>query len=149
MDRQINDMNVLDFGRLISMISIDTPISNEFDKNYGQKKKRWWTCQREHLTIWCLHQPTPGIHGFKHEPNNSARVMYNKFGRPETLLWLAESLGEDKEILLDTVNEIENIKNCRSACSKLRRKISFDRILELIETRNLEKLRKINKDGSF
>ena len=40
MDRQINDMNVLDFGRLISMISIDTPISNEFDKNYGQKKKR-------------------------------------------------------------------------------------------------------------
>ena len=100
MDRQINDMNVLDFGRLISMISIDTPISNEFDKNYGQKKKRWWTCQREHLTIWCLHQPTPGIHGFKHEPNNSARVMYNKFGRPETLLWLAESLGEDEEVLL-------------------------------------------------
>lgn len=139
MDKQINDMNVLDFGRSISMISIDTPISIEFDKNYGQKEKRWWACQREHLTIWCLYQPTPGIHGFKHQPNNSARVMYNKFGRPETLLWLAESLGEDEEILLETVNEIKNIKNCRRACAELRRKISFDRILELIKRYNLGK----------
>lgn len=133
MDKQINDINVLDFGRLISMISIDTPISIEFDKNYGQKGKRWWTCQREHLTIWCLHQPTAGSAEFGHEPNNSARVMYNKFSRPETLLWLAESLGEDEEVLLEIVNEIKNIKDCRSACAKLRTKISFDRILELIQ----------------
>jgi hypothetical protein len=133
MDKQINDMNVLDFGRSISMISIDTPISIEFDKNSGQKENRWWTCQREHLTIWCLHQPTPGISEFKHEPNNSARVMYNNFGRPETLLWLSESLGENKEVLLEIVNEIKDIKNCQSACAKLRKKIPFDRILELIE----------------
>lgn len=73
MDKQINDMNVPDFGRLISMISI------EFDKNYGQKEKRWWTCQREHLTTWCIHQPTPGISGFKHEPNNSALSSEEKF----------------------------------------------------------------------
>lgn len=136
MDKQINDMHVLDFARSISMISIDTPISIEFDKNYGQKENRWWTCQREHLTIWCLHQPTPGITGFKHEPNDSAKVMYNNLGHPETLLWLAESLGEGKKILLEVVNEIKNIKNCRSACAGLRRKISFDRILELIEHHN-------------
>ncbi|WP_073017677.1 hypothetical protein [Clostridium intestinale] len=63
--------------------------------------------------------------------------MYNKFGRPETLLWLAESLGEDKKVLLEIVTEIKNIKNCRSAYAKFRRKISFDRILELIERYNL------------
>ncbi|EAE8422332.1 hypothetical protein A0006_13600 [Listeria monocytogenes] len=133
MDKQINDMDVLDFGRSISMISIDTPISIEFDKNFGQKENRWWTCQREHLTIWCLYQPTPGISEFKHKPNNSASVMYNNFGRPETLLWLSEALGENKEVLLEIVNEIKDIKNCRSACAKLRKKISFDRILELME----------------
>lgn len=136
MDKQIHDMNVLDFGRSISMISIDTPISIEFDKNYGQKEKRWWTCQREHLTIWCLYQPTPGIPIFSHKANNSARSMYSNFGRPETLLWLSESLGEDKEVLLEVVNEIKDIKNCKSACAKLRKKISFDRILELIESYN-------------
>lgn len=106
MDKQINDMDVLDFGRSISMISIDTPISIEFDKHYGQKEQRWWACQREHLTICCLHQPAPGVTGFKHEPNNSARVMYNKFRRPETLLWLAESLGEDKKVLLEVVKKL-------------------------------------------
>jgi len=137
LDKQINDMNVLDFGRSISMLSIDTPISIEFDKNYGQKEKRWWTCQREHLTIWCLYQPTPGIPGFAHDPNNSARAMYNSFGRPETLLWLSESLGEDKEVLLEIANEIKDVKNCRSACAKLRERISFDRILELIENYNV------------
>ncbi|GEM_PF-1340272 len=138
LDKQINDMNVLDFGCSISMLSIDTPISIEFDKNYGQKEKRWWTCQREHLTVWCLHQLTRGISRFEHEPNNSARAMYNNYGRPETLLWLSESLGEDKEVLLEIVNEIKDIKNCRSACAKLRKTISFDRILELIESYNLE-----------
>lgn len=130
-------MNVLDFGRSICMLSIDTPISIEFDKSYGQKEKIWWTCQREHLTVWCLHQPTPGIPQFVHEPNYSARAMYNNFGRPETLLWLSESLGEDKEVLLEIVNEIKNINNCRSACAKLRKRITFDRILELIESYNL------------
>ena len=136
MDKKINDMNVLDFGRSISMLSIDTPISIEFDNNYGQKENRWWTCQREHLTVWCLYQPTPGMPSFEHEPNNSARVMYNYFGRPETLLWLLESLGEDKEVLLEIINEIKDIKKCKSACAKLRERISFDRILELIESYN-------------
>ncbi|MDD2361755.1 MAG: hypothetical protein PHH84_02180 [Oscillospiraceae bacterium] len=73
---------------------------------------------------------------FKHEPNNSARIMYNNFRRPETLLWLLESLGEDKEVLLEIVNDIKVIKKCQSACAKLRERISFDRILELIESYN-------------
>lgn len=137
MDKQIIDMHVLEFGRAISMLSIDTPISIEFDKSYGQKKDRWWTCQREHLVVWCLYQPTSGIPGFRRNPNISARVMYNKFGRPETLLWLSESLGEDKEVLFKVIDEIKDIKKCKSACAKLKEKISFDRILELIERNNL------------
>lgn len=136
MDNQIKDMNVLDFARSIGMLSINTPISIEFDKNYGQKRKRWWTCQREHITVWCLHQPTEGIYRFKHAPNDSARATYNNFGRPETLLWLSESLGEDKIVLSEIINEIKKIKNCRTACAKLRETITFDRILELIKSYN-------------
>lgn len=134
-------MNVLEFRRLISMLSIDTPISIEFDNNYGQKDDRWWTCQREHLTVWCLYQPTPGLPKFEHEPNNSARVMYSNFGRPETLLWLLEALGEDKKDLLEIVNKIKDIKKCNSACAKLREMFPFDRILELIESNNKELIR--------
>lgn len=128
-------MNVLDFGRVISMLSIDTPISLAFDEKYGQKKDVWWSCQREHLTVWCLYQPTFGILPYEHSLNYSARMMYNRFGRPETLLWLAEALGEKNEILLKVVEEIKDIiiHKPRTACGILREEISFDRILELID----------------
>ena len=136
MDKQEKDMNILDFCRSISMLSIDTPMANKFDEEFGQKKDRWWTCQREHLTVWCLYQPTIGFQKFKHRPNCSARVMYYKFNRPETLLWLAESLGEKEKVLTEVINKIKNITNCRSACVALRQTITFDRILELIENSN-------------
>jgi len=134
MSEKIDDMNILDFGRLISMNSIETPLSKAFDEEYGQKADRWWSCQREHLTVWCLHQPTTGVGSFKHKPNCSAKAMYNYFGRPETLLWLVESLGEDAGIISFIINEIKDIKNPRSACKLLRQRISFTRILELIDS---------------
>lgn len=139
-DEEIKDMDILEFGRSISMITIDTPISIEFDNNYGQKKDRWWTSQREHLTVWCLHYPTLGVGEFTRKPNYSAKYMYNNFKRPETLLWLSEALGENKEVLSTFVEEIKEIKDisCQSACSILRKKIPFKRILELIKIMNPE-----------
>ena len=127
-----DDMDVLDFARKICMCSIDTPISLEFDRLYGQKKDVWWSCQREHLTGWCLYQPTTGLASYKHKPNRSARKMYNYFNRPETLLWLAEALGEKEEILYSIIDAIKNVNNGKEACGILRKYISFDRILELL-----------------
>ena len=58
--------------------------------------------------------------------------MYNYFNRPETLLWLAEALGEDEEILYSIIDVIKNVNNGKEACGILRKYISFDRILELL-----------------
>ena len=58
--------------------------------------------------------------------------MYNYFNCPGTLLWLAETLGEDKEILYSIINIIKNKNNGKEACGILRKFISFDRILELL-----------------
>lgn len=127
------DMNVLEFARKISMLSVDTPLANEFDVNFGQKKGRWWTSQREHITVWCLHYPTVGTKNFEHHPSDSTRRMYASFSRAETLLWLAEALGEEKSKISEVIEDIKDINNCRKACSQLRKKISFDRILELLE----------------
>lgn len=130
------DMDVLEFARKISMLTLDTPISKQYDEKYGQKEGCWWSCQREHLTVWCLHQPTVGIQGFeRNKPNYSARKMYYHFGRPETLLWLAEALGEEENKLLNIIKEIENLKNPRKACNVITREdcIPFERILFLIE----------------
>ncbi|MCX4357637.1 MAG: hypothetical protein OSJ43_15695 [Oscillospiraceae bacterium] len=131
-----NDMDVLDFARKISMLDTDTKISNEFDIKYGQKNNRWWHCQREHLTVWCLHYPTGGVHGYNHRSNNSAKYMYYHFGRPETLLWLAEALNECDDLLNSLVEEIKD-KAPSSACGDIRREIPFNRILRLLEQKNL------------
>ena len=128
----MEDINVLDFARKISMITIDTPLSIEFDNKYGQKKDKWWTSQREHMVAWCLHYPTKGVERYNHKPSDSAREVYNRFGRPETLLWLIEALGEDKNRVCDIINKIEDISNPKTACSIIRKEISFDRVLQLL-----------------
>lgn len=126
-------MDVLDFARAISMRRNSTPIADVFDAKYGQNQKCWWTCQREHLTVWCLHQPTNGVKGFRHQPNSSARWMYYHFRRPETLLWLAESLGEDPALLAELAEQMAQSDYPRNL-TILRERIPFDRILELLDT---------------
>ena len=129
------DMDVLEFARKVSMLTTNTPLALQYDEEYGQEKNRWWECQREHLTVWCLFQPTHGLPGFRRaKPNYSARKMYYAFGRPETLLWLAEALGEEKIKLRNIIEEIKG-KKARKACSIIRRNdnVSFERVLSLME----------------
>ena len=129
------DIDVLEFARKISMLTLDTPIALQYDEECGQEEKRWWACQREHLTVWCLYQPTLGVPGYeRRSPNFSARKMYNNFRRPETLLWLAEALGEDGTKLKNIVAEIKD-NNFNKALGIIRRKdnLPFDRIISLME----------------
>ena len=127
------DMDVLEFARKISRLSIDTPLANKYDEEYGQRSDRWWSCQREHLTVWALHYPTKGIGNFTHEPSNSSKKMYNHFGRPETLLWLAEALGVDSKLIEEVIGEISNHSNASTRCKIIREYIPFERILELLD----------------
>ncbi len=126
------DMDVLDFARAISMRKASTPIADAFDMECGQKERRWWSCQREHLTVWCLHYPAGGVRGFAHRPSSSARQMYEHFGRPETLLWLAESLGEEQALLMQLAAQMASCSRA-DALKLLRAQIPFDRILDLLE----------------
>ena len=132
----MDNINVLDFARKISFLTKNTPISMEFDSKYGQKDNRWWSCQREHLVVWCLHYPTGGFSIYKHTPSDSAKTMYYKLTRPEIILWLAEALGENTDLLLKIIDEIKD-KHFRTAIKIVRQYISFNRILELIERNNI------------
>ena len=128
MSAQKPDMDVTEFARRICMLGAETPLADEYDRRFGQVKGRWWSCQREHLTAWCLLYPAGGCvyegqpDGFCHQPTNSARKMYGSFGAPETLLWLAEALGGD-------ISELTQ-KKCTAA--RVREAFPFDRILELL-----------------
>ena len=85
-------MYTTNFARSLFMLTNDVPITNIFDEKFGQKKNRWWTCQREHFVDWALHQDTYGVDEYHHEPNKDASLMYSNIARPEMLLWLIEAL---------------------------------------------------------
>ena len=85
-------MDTTDFARSLFMLTNKVPITNLFDEKFGQKKNRWWSCQREHFVSWATHEDSYGVGEYCHKPNKDASLMYNRIARPEILLWLIEAL---------------------------------------------------------
>lgn len=149
-------MDTTDFARSMFMLTNDVPITNLFDEKFGQKKNRWWSCQREHFVEWASHQDTYGVDEYHHEPNKDASLMYYKIARPEILLWLIEALHislqrletkSQKDLQIDMhkfeafVEELKLIKNHRTQCKKIRSKYPFATIEKWLEKhRKLEKI---------
>ena len=149
-------MDTTDFARSLFMLTNDVPITDSFDERFGQKKNRWWSCQREHFVSWATHEDSYGVGTYCHEPNKDALLMYNSIARPEMLLWLIEALQIslqrlkssqqiDLEINMNDfktfVEEVKLIKHYRTKCAKIRRKYPFATIEKWLEKhRKLEKI---------
>lgn len=149
-------MDTTDFARSMFMLTNNVPITNLFDEKFGQKKNRWWSCQREHFVSWASHQDTYGVGKYHHEPNKDASLMYYKIARPEMLLWLIEALHISLERLEPQlqaklkinmndfktfVEEVKLIKHYKTKCAKIREKYPFAQIEKWLEKhRKLEKI---------
>ena len=149
-------MDTVDFARSLFMLTNDVPITNPFDEKFGQKKNRWWSCQREHFVSWATHEDSYGVGKYCHEPNKDALLMYNSIARPEMLLWLIEALQIslqrlkssqqiDLEINMNDfktfVEEVKLIKHYKTKCAKIRSKYPFSTIEKWLEKhRKLEKI---------
>lgn len=149
-------MDTTDFARSMFMLTNNVPITNPFDEKFGQKKNRWWSCQREHFVSWASHQDTYGVGKYYHEPNKDASLMYYKIARPEMLLWLIEALHISLERLEPQlqaklkinmndfktfVEEVKLIKHYKTKCAKIREKYPFAQIEKWLEKhRKLEKI---------
>lgn len=150
-------MDTIDFARSLFMLMNNVPITDLFDKEFGQKEDRWWEDNHlEHFRTWALHQDTYGVEKYYHEPNKDASLMYSKIARPEILLWLIEALHISLERLEPQqqtdlkinmgefrtfVEDLKSINNHRSQCAKIRSKYPFALIESwLKEHRVLEKI---------
>lgn len=149
-------MDTVDFARSLFMLTNDVPITDSFDERFGQKKNRWWSCQREHFVSWATHEDSYGVGEYCHEPNKDALLMYNSIARLEMLLWLIEALHISlqrldpklkKELKVNMndfktfVEEVKLIKHYRTKCAKIRRKYPFATIEKWLEKhRKLEKI---------
>ena len=149
-------MDTTDFARSMFMLTNNVPITNLFDEKFGQKKNRWWSCQREHFVSWASHQDTYGVGKYHHEPNKDASLMYYKIARPEMLLWLIEALHISLERLEPSqqiklkinmsdfeafVEGLKSTKHYKTQCKKIRSRYPFSTIEKWLEKhRKLEKI---------
>lgn len=150
-------MDTTDFARSLFMLTNDVPITDLFDKDFGQKRNRWWENNHlEHFRTWATHEDSYGVDKYYHEPNRDASLMYNRIARPEMLLWLIEALQIslkrlkssqqiDLEINMNDfkafVEEVKLIKHYKTKCAKIRGKYPFATIEKWLEKhRKLEKI---------
>lgn len=109
-----DDLDVRDFADLLTEFPAHLPISDEFEAKDTQKRRRWWTSQREHLIFHFLDQLNPDPLGrpLRKKSNFSAKATYGKIKHAEGIVWLAEALN---------VLEPDQLKDLADAALKVER----------------------------
>lgn len=110
----MSDIDVRRFARLLAGLPEHLPISDAMEHADPQKKGRWWSSQREHMSTWFASQATTGSGAFTRQaPNRSAKTTYNRLQHPEGLMWIAEALGADTTLLQRVAEEALSIPRRR------------------------------------
>lgn len=91
-----------------------------------------WTYDQLHMVTWFSGQLSLGSGKYsRSRPNHSAKTTYERLLNPYSLLWIAAALGEDRELVIRTGNEINDYVSWRAKCGVVRRAIPWKRIYEL------------------
>lgn len=124
-----SDIHVDDLRKLIQRLQEHVPLTDNFES--GLSAKVWYRSQKEHLNGWLRGYNGPGAYGRKH-PSTSGKQAYNHLRCAPALLWLAEALGEESEVLERAIDGIRGAgSNPSSQCAAFRRIVPWSRIVEL------------------
>ena len=92
---------------------------------------RWRHNQKEHVLTWFASQPTRGAGAYSRKtPNTSARITYNRLMNPAMILWIAEALGEDPQVVQAAGEKVLAVPS-RSRAGAARKVLPWSRIVEL------------------
>lgn len=129
------DIEVRRFARLLAKLDAHLPISDAMEQADPQKNGRWWSSQREHMSRWFASQATTGSGAFtRQEPNVSAKTTYNRLQHPEGLVWIAEALGADTDLVQRVADEALTIPR-RSRSAFVRSHLPWELIAQLAKSR--------------
>lgn len=134
-NNRVVDYDVNDFAQLLIKLEEHPPITVQYDNNFGQEKDVWWSSQREHMFEWFTKQDSFGEGNYKRNTiNKSAMKTYNRLQCAGALLWIAEALGENEELIRNTaIAASREIKNKRAGV--VREQIPWENIVKLCEYR--------------
>lgn len=93
--------------------------------------------EHTHAVFWLSGQVTRGVPPYdRRQPNLFAKTAYNRMLNPDTLIWIAAALGEDRETLQSAARARDSAgKRPAQTCAAVRKVLPFSRILELFGCR--------------
>lgn len=134
-NNSVVDYDVNDFAQLLIKLEEHPPITELYDRNFGQEKNVWWSSQREHMFEWFRKQDSFGEGNYKRNTmNKSAMKTYNRLQCAGALLWIAEALGEDEELIRNTAI-VASRETKKKRAGVVREQIPWENIVKMCEHR--------------
>ena len=124
-----SDWTGREFARILARLSPHLPISDAYEAAF-LPGPAWWSSQREHLCGWFEELAGPGAFNRKSR-GLGARHGYNHFQCAPGLLWLAEALGEDAEVVQQAADAAGGVGRPATQCAAIRRVIPWQRVAQL------------------
>lgn len=132
------DFSGTTFARILSQLPPHTPLYDDLGGGDADAREYgvWYSTQKEHLIGWFSHIAGPGAYNRKSR-GLKARHAYNHFQCAEGLLWLAEALGEDPQVVRAAYEAVDQHTHTAARTAAVRKLIPWDRITELIVKKRL------------
>lgn len=122
------DMRAPKFAKILQPLASSTPVCTEWEALKPPRNK-WWGSQRSHMYKWFSDAEGPGGYG-RRRPQTAGQT-YSRLMCAPAIIWIAEALGEDEEIVRAAANDAYSRKGAAAQCAALRRHIPWTRIFEL------------------
>lgn len=132
-------MRIADLLVVIHELRVAQPQTDAYEagRSLGSSRDRkaWYRHQKEHLQGWLSEYGGGGAYG-RQQGSNDPRLAYNRFQCAPGLIWLAEALGEDADVVRRAITAAQAApKRGASQCAAVRSVIPWARIEELATDR--------------
>jgi len=117
------------FARLLVTLPEHLPISDAYEAAH-LTGDHWWSSQREHMVAWFSQLAGPGAYDRKSR-GLDAKHGYNHLQCAPALLWIAEALGEDEDMLKVAAADAASSGRVASQCAAIRKVVPWERIENL------------------
>ncbi|AXR73594.1 hypothetical protein DYI20_09280 [Auritidibacter ignavus] len=85
------------------------------------------------MTEWFASQTTTGFGAYvRRRPDLSAKKTHNRLQSAEKLVWIAEALGADADLVQQVADDVL-IRPCRGRCGHVREHLPWELIAEMAE----------------
>ena len=132
-ERIDNYKTFLYFIKKLRKLKVKTPITDEFEgrNKPGFVNTAWYSYQGEHWEGWLNGYAGTGFYNRKNN-QRTAKFIYNHIMCPPMFIWLAETIGIDKNLISKAVESANTTKEYQRRCGIIRQFLPWEVIEEAI-----------------